>query len=93
MTSLIYVQSKLAICLAEVAQAHLRADHYKMRIQTESYKEDFGTVFDGNGVAWDTTKLLKFEQDIHHAHIDRAEELLEKAKGYLAQIAELEGVQ
>lgn len=92
MTSLIYVQSKLAICLAEVAQAHRRADHYKLRIQTEAYTEDFGRVVDGHGSALSLARLLQHERDIHHAHIHKAEQLLEQAKGYLAQIADLEGV-
>jgi hypothetical protein len=82
-------QARFDLCLAEVAQSHRRADHYRLRIDTGTYKARIGHVF--CGLMSDPEKRPLTEQEIladevatHDAHIQHAEALLSRAKEILA---------
>lgn len=83
--------ARFQLALVEAQQSQLRAQYYQKRIDTGTWRERIGKVFEGGlpehgGIPYTEERILQDEVQTMHRHIDWAEQHLDHAKGILAEL-------
>lgn len=80
------------IALAQARQSQLRAEYFKLRVETGAYITRLNKVFDGHGRPLTADELMLNELQTMHRHIEIADMLIEQCLASpsheLAQVAD-----
>lgn len=91
MSNIDIIQAHFQLALMEARQAQLRAEHFKVRIDTGVWKDRVGHVRVGGSTGPFANEAICIRDEVQtmNAHIRRAEDCLDAAKGYLADLKTL----